>query len=194
MVSVASLQIHCRAVLVLGGARSGKSRYAQALAESASRERLFLATAQPGDKEMAERIARHRADRGAGWRTREEPLELRAALCAEVREDRAVVVDCVTLWLSNLMFAGRDLSHEISALAKEIAGANGPVVLVSNEVGLGIVPETELGREFRDFQGRANQELAAACDAVVFLAAGIPTLLKPATNPDLRLRQLGGKG
>ncbi len=188
MVSPASLSIDCRAVLVLGGARSGKSRYAQVLAESASRERLFLATAEPGDREMAERITRHRADRGAGWRTREEPLELVAALRAETRKDRAVLVDCVTLWLSNLMLAGRDLDREISALTKEIVALNGPLILVSNEVGLGIVPETRLGREFRDWQGRANQELAKVCDAVVFVAAGLPTLLKPASRPKLQPR------
>jgi adenosylcobinamide kinase / adenosylcobinamide-phosphate guanylyltransferase len=187
MASVPGLPIDCRAVLVLGGARSGKSRYAQALAESAGRQRLFLATAQPGDKEMLQRIARHRRDRGSDWQTREEPLELAAALRAEARKDRAVVVDCVTLWLSNLMFAGRDLSLEISTLTKAIGGLDGPVILVSNEVGLGIVPETQLGREFRDWQGRANQELAKSCDAVVFLAAGLPTLLKPAPDPNLRL-------
>jgi adenosylcobinamide kinase/adenosylcobinamide-phosphate guanylyltransferase len=187
MVSQARLPIDCRSVLVLGGARSGKSRYAQTLAESASRERLFLATAQAGDPEMAERIARHRAGRGAGWQTREEPLELAAALRAETRKDRVVLVDCVTLWLSNLMLAGRDLDREISALTKEIRTLNGPVILVSNEVGLAIVPETQLGRQFRDWQGRANQELGAVCDAVVFVAAGLPTLLKPATRPKLQL-------
>jgi len=182
-----SFPIACRSVLVLGGARSGKSAYAQSLAESARREKLFLATAEPGDPEMAERIARHRADRGAGWRAQEEPLELTAALRAEARKDRVVLVDCVTLWLSNLMFAERDLDQEISALAKEIGTLNGPVILVSNEVGLGIVPETRLGREFRDWQGRANQQLAGICDAVVFVAAGLPTLIKPASRPELRL-------
>jgi adenosylcobinamide kinase/adenosylcobinamide-phosphate guanylyltransferase len=187
MSSPLSLPIDCRTVLVLGGARSGKSRFAQALAESTSSQRLFIATAQAGDGEMAARIARHRADRGSGWETHEEPLELAAALRAEAREDRALLVDCVTLWLSNLMSAGRDLDREISVLAKEIARLSGPAILVSNEVGLGIVPESKLGREFRDWQGRANQELAKACEAVVFLAAGLPTLLKPAPGLSLRL-------
>jgi adenosylcobinamide kinase/adenosylcobinamide-phosphate guanylyltransferase len=182
------LPFDCRTVLVLGGARSGKSRYAQALAESASPRRLFIATAQAGDAEMAARIVRHQADRGAGWETREEPLELVAALQAEARRDRAVLVDCVTLWLSNLMFAGRDLSNEISVLAKEIGAFNSPVILVSNEVGLGIVPESRLGREFRDWQGRANKELAKACDAVAFLAAGLPILLKPTPSLNLQPR------
>src|SRR5271168_4573084 len=104
--------IECRAVLVLGGARSGKSRYAQALAEESRPERLFLATAEAGDDEMARRIARHRADRGEGWATREEPLELAAALRAAARAERIVLVDCLTLWLSNLMLAGRDPARE----------------------------------------------------------------------------------
>ena len=188
MPSPESLAVVCRTVLVLGGARSGKSRYAQALAEAARPRRLFIATAEAGDAEMAARIARHQGDRGADWQTREEPLELAAALRAEARQDRAMLVDCVTLWLSNLMFAGRDLSAEISILAKEIGVIKGPLILVSNEVGLGIVPESPLGREFRDWQGRTNQELAKVCDVVAFLAAGLPVLLKPAQSPDLRLR------
>src|SRR5271167_2822855 len=112
--------IECRAVLVLGGARSGKSRYAQALAEESRPRRLFLATAEPGDEEMAARIARHRADRGEGWSTREEPLELTSALRAEARADRIVLVDCLTLWLSNLLFVRRALAQEIADLALEI--------------------------------------------------------------------------
>ena len=182
-----SLPVDCRTVLVLGGARSGKSRYAQALAESARGQRLFLATAEAGDMEMAARISRHRADRGAGWRTLEAPLELALALQVEAGQDRALLVDCVTLWLSNLMIAGRDLAREISALTKELSENKGPIILVSNEVGLGIVPQTPLGREFRDWQGRANRELAEVCDAVVLLVAGLPVLLKPAPRPNLRL-------
>jgi adenosylcobinamide kinase/adenosylcobinamide-phosphate guanylyltransferase len=176
-----------RAVLVLGGARSGKSRYAQSLAEDARAQRLYLATAEAGDAEMADRIARHRADRGAGWTTREEPLELRAAVRAEAREGRIMLVDCLTLWLSNLLFAERDLSREIADLADEIGRLEGPAIFVSNEVGLGIAPATPLGREFRDWQGRANQAVAEACGAVVFVAAGLPTLLKPSPRPNLRL-------
>jgi len=185
---LAAPPIDCRAVLVLGGARSGKSRYAQGLAEASAPERLFLATAEPGDDEMAARIARHRADRGEGWATREEPLELPAALRAEARPGRIVLIDCITLWLGNLMAARRDLAREIADLVGEIARLEGPVVFVSNEVGSGIVPATPLGREFRDWQGRANQEIAAACDAVVFMAAGLPMLLRPAPRPNLQLR------
>jgi adenosylcobinamide kinase/adenosylcobinamide-phosphate guanylyltransferase len=136
---------------------------------------------------MARRIARHRADRGEGWATREEPLELAAALRAEARAERIVLVDCLTLWLSNLMLAGRDPDREIADLTTEIGRLQGPVVFVSNEVGSGVAPATPLGREFRDWQGRANQEAAAACGAVVLVAAGLPTLLKPTPRPALRL-------
>ena len=149
--------IEARSVFVLGGARSGKSAYAQGLAERAAPERVYLATAQAGDAEMAARIARHRADRGGGWTTVEEPLALAEALAAAARPGRAVLVDCLTLWLSNLMLAGRDIGAEIAQLAGSIAALEGPAVLVSNEVGLGLVPETKLGREFRDWQGRANR-------------------------------------
>ena len=133
---------HVRSLLVLGGARSGKSAYAQSLAETCASERLYLATAAAGDEEMAARIARHRAGRGQGWTTLEEPLEVASALAAEARPGRVVVVDCLTLWLSNLMLAGREPGAAIAALARAIGDLAGPVILVSNEVGMGIVPST----------------------------------------------------
>ena len=176
-----------RSLLVLGGARSGKSAYAQRLAEMFGADRLYLATAEAGDEEMAARIARHRADRGQGWATREEPLEVVPALCAEARPGRVVVVDCLTLWLSNVMLAGRDPGQAVAGLVWAIGALAGPAILVSNEVGLGIVPEHRLGREFRDWQGRANREIAAACDAAVFIAAGLPLQLKPAPALAVRL-------
>jgi adenosylcobinamide kinase / adenosylcobinamide-phosphate guanylyltransferase len=178
---------HVRSLLVLGGARSGKSAYAQSLAETCATERLYLATAEAGDEEMAARIARHRADRGQGWTTLEEPLEVAGALAAEARPGRVVVVDCLTLWLSNLMLAGREPGAAIAGLARAIGDLAGPVILVSNEVGLGIVPEHRLGREFRDWQGWANREIAEACDAAVFIAAGLPVQLKPAPALNLTL-------
>jgi adenosylcobinamide kinase/adenosylcobinamide-phosphate guanylyltransferase len=137
---------------------------------------------------MADRIARHRSDRGDGWSTREEPLELTTALRAEARADRIVLVDCLTLWLGNLIFAGRDVARETADLAREIGRLEGPVVFVSNDVGSGVAPATPLGREFRDWQGRANQEIASACGAVVLMAAGLPIPLKPAPRPKIRLR------
>ena len=176
-----------RSALILGGARSGKSAYAQVLAEACSPERLYLATGAPGDEEMAARIARHQADRGAGWKTLEEPLEVASALLTHAQANRVVVVDCLTLWLSNLMLAGRDPGVAVTALAEAIGALPGPVVLVSNEVGMGLVPDHKLGREFRDWQGRVNREIGAACDAVIFVVAGLPLQLKPAATPSVRL-------
>ena len=176
-----------RSALILGGARSGKSAYAQSLAEGYSPERLYLATATPGDDEMAARIARHHADRGHGWTALEEPLEVAAALLKHARAGRVVVVDCLTLWLTNLMLAGRDPGPAVTTLAEAIRALAGPAILVSNEVGMGIVPDHKLGREFRDWQGRANREIGAACDAVIFIAAGLPLQLKPPTTPSVQL-------
>lgn len=180
------MTIH-RRVLVLGGARSGKSRTAQAIAEAASADRTFVATAQAFDEEMRERISRHRAERDGSWRTQEAPLELPDAIRAHAGPGKVVLVDCLTLWLSNLLLAERDADGEAERLVRAVGEAAGPLVLVSNEVGQGIVPATPLGRVFRDGQGRLNQRLAEACDAVVFVAAGCPVLLKPAPPLDLTL-------
>ena len=165
--------------LVLGGARSGKSSEAERLVLESGLAPAYIATATAGDGEMAERIALHRARRGPAWTTREEPLDLLGALEAEAGPGQAVLVDCLTLWLSNLLFAERDLAAETAALAAALPTLAGPVVLVSNEVGLGLVPETPLGRRFRDAQGRLNQAVAAAVPRVLFVAAGLPLILKP---------------
>jgi adenosylcobinamide kinase/adenosylcobinamide-phosphate guanylyltransferase len=167
-----------RRAFVLGGARSGKSALAERLARDTGLPRVYVATAQAFDAEMAERIARHREDRGPGWTTVEAPLALPEALDAADRPDGVVLVDCLTLWLSNLMLDGRDAEGEGARLVARLGAARGRVVLVSNEVGLGIVPDTPLGRRFRDAQGRLNQRVAAACDAVAFVAAGLPLWLK----------------
>jgi adenosylcobinamide kinase/adenosylcobinamide-phosphate guanylyltransferase len=166
--------------LVLGGARSGKSRYAEALVTGAARSATYLATAEPGDAEMAARIAEHRARRGDLWRTVEAPLELAPAIAAHAHPSRPILVDCLTLWLSNLFGAGRLVEHEAEALCATLREAAGPVVLVANEVGLGLVPETPLGRVFRDAAGRLHQQVAARADRVVFVAAGLPLVLKGA--------------
>jgi adenosylcobinamide kinase/adenosylcobinamide-phosphate guanylyltransferase len=172
-----------RLTLVLGGARSGKSRYAESLVEVAARCGTYCATAEPGDAEMAARIAAHRARRGPFWRTVEAPLRLAEAISAKARPDRPVLVDCLTLWLSNLMLAGARLDEEIATLRVALRDAAGPVVLVANEVGLGLVPETPLGRHFRDAAGWLNQDIAALAERVVFVAAGLPLVLKDAVMP-----------
>jgi adenosylcobinamide kinase / adenosylcobinamide-phosphate guanylyltransferase len=167
-----------RLTLVLGGARSGKSRYAERLVEATSSRGTYCATAEAGDDEMAARIAAHRARRGPLWHTVEVPLLLAEAVGAEVGPDRPVLVDCLTLWLSNLMLAEARLEEEFAALRKALRDAAGPVVLVANEVGLGLVSETPLGRHFRDAAGWLNQDIAALADRVVFVAAGLPLVLK----------------
>ncbi|WP_150285871.1 bifunctional adenosylcobinamide kinase/adenosylcobinamide-phosphate guanylyltransferase [Rhabdaerophilum calidifontis] len=165
--------------LVLGGARSGKSRHAEALARETGRERLYIATAEPFDDEMRARIARHRADRTRdGWTTLEIPRALPEALVRESRPERVLLVDCLTLWLSNVLLAGADPEQEGAMLVAALAAARGAVILVSNEVGLGLVPETPLGRRFRDAQGRLNQQVAAIAARVHFVAAGLPLVLK----------------
>jgi adenosylcobinamide kinase/adenosylcobinamide-phosphate guanylyltransferase len=169
--------------LVLGGARSGKSRYAEGLIEAAAMHGTYCATAEPGDAEMAARIAAHRARRhqiagGDFWRTVEAPLDLPPTIARESTGDRPLLVDCLTLWLSNLLLADGCVETATGSLYAALREAAGPVVLVANEVGLGLVPETALGRRFRDAAGRLNQEVAALADRVVFVAAGLPLVLK----------------
>ena len=164
--------------LVLGGARSGKSRFAEALVEGAAGCGTYCATAEARDDEMAARIAAHRARRGAFWRTFEVPLAVADAIAAEADPERPMLVDCLTLWLSNLMMAEAPIGEAFATLCMALRDAAGPVVLVADEVGLGLVPETPLGRRFRDEAGRLNQELAALADRVVFVAAGLPLVLK----------------
>lgn len=165
-------------LFVLGGARSGKSRHAQSRAEEAAPERIFIATAQAFDDEMAERIARHQADRNAGWQTVEEPLDLAGAIKSWARNDRVLLIDCLTLWTSNLLLAERDVARETAELIVALSKAEGFIVLVANEVGLGIVPDNALARQFRDAAGLVNQAVAACADEVVFMAAGLPLRLK----------------
>ena len=164
--------------LVLGGARSGKSRHAEALVEAACAAPCYIATAEPLDEEMRARIAAHRARRGRHWALREAPLALAAALDEEANPVRAVLVDCLTLWLSNLMLAEADIDAEMALLEQTLAAANAPVVLVANEVGSGIVPDNPLGRRFRDLQGILNQRMAARADRVVLVVAGLPLAIK----------------
>jgi adenosylcobinamide kinase/adenosylcobinamide-phosphate guanylyltransferase len=167
-----------RSWLILGGARSGKTARALAIGEGFA-SHIYIATAEALDDEMATRIARHRQERGAAWLTIEAPLELPTAILA-IRAAHAVcVVDCLTLWLSNLIGAGRDIAAATAELCRAVPCAAPALVLVSNEVGLGLVPETPLGRTFRDHQGRLNQAVAAVAEQVEFVAAGLPLRLKP---------------
>jgi len=162
---------------VLGGARSGKSTYAEKLTAGFPAPWRYVATAQAFDEEMRERIAQHRARRGEGWLTVEAPLDLAAAL-AEAPKRQPVLVDCLTLWLSNRMLAGHDVEAESDRLAAVLATPRGPWFVVSNEVGLGLVPDNALGRRFRDAQGRLNRQVAEAADRVVLMVAGLPMQVK----------------
>ncbi|MEW5685211.1 MAG: bifunctional adenosylcobinamide kinase/adenosylcobinamide-phosphate guanylyltransferase [Pseudomonadota bacterium] len=171
-----------RLTLVLGGARSGKTAYALREAEAAASAPgaipVFIATAQAWDDEMAARIARHRDERGDRWRTVDAPLELTQALRA-LGPGEVAVVDCLTLWLTNVMLAERDLAEARAELVAAVGQATARLFLVSNEVGLGIVPDNALARRFRDEAGWLHQALAAVADEVILTAAGLPLRLKP---------------
>jgi len=167
--------------LVLGGARSGKSRFAEGLIAAAPGPWVYLATGEAGDTEMAVRIRHHRERRGEGWITIEETLKLPDALRRAAGEGRAILVDCLTLWVSNLMAAGRDVTAETQGLVAALPQISSPIVFVANEVGLGIVPDNALARAFRDEAGRVNQAIAAAANRVYFIAAGLPLVMKDET-------------
>jgi adenosylcobinamide kinase/adenosylcobinamide-phosphate guanylyltransferase len=166
--------------LILGGARSGKSGFAERLAAQSGRTVTYLATAEAGDREMAARVAEHRLRRPPSWGLVEEPVGLAAALHAHAAEDRCLLVDCLTLWLSNLLCSDDPdaLAREREALLAVLPALPGEIILVSNEVGLGVVPMGELSRRFVDEAGWLHQAIAAQCDRVVFTAAGLPLVLK----------------
>jgi adenosylcobinamide kinase / adenosylcobinamide-phosphate guanylyltransferase len=163
--------------LVLGGARSGKSRYAESLIKALPRPWFYVATAEAKDEEMTARIAEHMARRGAGWQTIEAPHDLAGAL-GKVPARTPVLIDCLTLWLSERMLAEADMDREIDALEAALTRRTGAIVAVSNEVGLSIVPDNALARRFRDLQGILNQRLAAQAARVVMMVAGIPIAVK----------------
>lgn len=167
-----------KSMLITGGARSGKSELAERMALAASGRAVYIATAEAGDGEMAERIARHRARRGAQWTDVAAPLDLVGAL-AQSDGDQPRLVDCLTLWLSNMMLSGADWTVAGRALADAIPDQKAPVIFVTNEVGSGIVPENKLAREFRDAAGWLNQEIASVCDEVWISVSGIPLKVKP---------------
>ena len=163
---------------ILGGARSGKSRFAENLVTTSGLERHYVATGRAWDDEMQARIDQHRADRGPAWTTHEEPLDLTERLAAIDGEGRAILVDCLTLWLTNLMMEGCDIAARSAALAAFLPRAKARLVIVSNEVGLGIVPDNPLARTFRDLAGSTHQRIAEICDDVYFVIAGLPLTLK----------------
>lgn len=171
-----------KSILITGGARSGKSALAERLALGPTGRAVYIATAQAGDAEMAARIAAHRARRGAAWRNLHAPRDLVAALGESDGGDPRLV-DCLTLWLSNLMLGGADWQAEGVVLARALGRQSAPVILVTNEVGAGIVPENRLAREFRDAAGWLNQTVAAAADAVWLCVAGLPIRVKPNDHP-----------
>jgi adenosylcobinamide kinase/adenosylcobinamide-phosphate guanylyltransferase len=170
------------AMLVLGGCRSGKSRFAEEWATSRYPRRTFIATlTRTDDDELAQRIAQHRRSRSAEWRTVEEPLDLVGALRAQQGTTDLVLIDCLTLWLTNLLLhdlSDGEIEGAVQELGRAVRAVAVPVVMVANEVGLGLVPESPLGRRFRDLAGWTNQQMAAACSHVVLVTAGIPLALK----------------
>jgi len=174
------MPLHPEFTLVLGGARSGKSRYAESLVAATAPPWIYVATAQALDTEMAERIAHHQARRGTGWHTVEAPHRLADAI--DAAPAGALLVDCMTLWLTNRMLVRADIEPDIEAetggVEAALARRGGLAVLVSNEVGSGIVPENALARRFADLQGRLNQRLAARADRVVLVVAGLPLIVK----------------
>lgn len=164
--------------LVLGGARSGKSEYAEGLLSALQPPWIYVATGQPLDSEMSERVRLHQSRRGQNWITIEEPLGLAASLARADIAERPMLIDCLTLWASNLMHAGLDVDASCQAVASALQKRPGPTVLVSNEVGLGIVPDNALARRFRDEAGRINQRIAAVADKVILVVAGLPLTVK----------------
>ncbi|SLN23034.1 Bifunctional adenosylcobalamin biosynthesis protein CobP [Roseovarius litorisediminis] len=163
--------------LVLGGAASGKSAFAESLVKGTGRGLVYLATAQIHDNEMRAKVYHHKETRGAGWRTVEEPLDVGRTLAA-ISGDQAVLLDCATMWLSNHMLAENDLAEAEAGLMAGIALSAAPIVIVSNEVGLSVVPDNKLARDFREAQGRLNQKLAQKAGLVVNVIAGLPQVLK----------------
>ena len=170
-------QVQPPLTLILGGARSGKSSYAEGLITALPAPWAYVATAEAFDEEMRQRIDHHQARRGSGWVQYETPLDIAATLAGDAG-DQPCLVDCLTLWLSNLMHAERDIARETDNLVGALSKRSAPCIMVSNEVGLGIVPDNALARRFRDEAGRLNQRIAAVADCVVFVAAGLPMTLK----------------
>lgn len=177
--------MQAKSILILGGARSGKSEYAETICEQSSDKLLYIATSPifKSDAEMQQRIALHKQRRGDKWTLVEEQTQLARIIQTHDQPDQIILVDCLTLWLSNLMFHEHDLTEAKEALAKTLANLQGRIIFISNEVGQGIVPENKLSRHFRDEQGRLNQFMAQQADQVIEVKYGLPQQLKPAPIP-----------
>jgi adenosylcobinamide kinase/adenosylcobinamide-phosphate guanylyltransferase len=175
-------------IFVSGGCRSGKSRHALELADGMSKnKKIFIATCQPHDEEMRQRVARHQQDRGKDWITLEVPVDLPEAITQNGSRGDVILVDCLTLWISNLLtktpkISEDDLIGSVENLTRNLQTANCPVILVSNEVGTGIVPEHQLARQFRDVMGLTNQRVAACADRVIWMVAGIAVNIKGSSD------------
>jgi len=174
--------------LVLGGCRSGKSNFAKQTADNLARDKkIYLATCVPTDREMKNRVKRHQDDRGADWETIEEPIRIHETIDRACAQAKVILVDCLTLWISNLLFQGKDeagIMAAVDLLEEALNRSTCPVILVSNEVGYGIVPENSLARQFRDIAGLVNQRVARVVDEVVVSMAGIPVQIKPGSGSD----------
>lgn len=174
--------------LILGGARSGKSAYAEHLAQQCPKDinskQIYIATAEIHDPDMFSRIKAHQERRGQDWKTIEQPLEIADSINSLANKNTIILVDCLTIWLSNLMQETRDIIKETEHLIATIEKTDGQIIFVSNEVGLSIVPENKLARDFRDEQGILNQKLAKAADHVVLVTAGLPLILKQSPNKE----------
>ena len=179
-------------IFILGGCRSGKSRHALELAgKFTENQRIFIATCVPSDEEMKQRVARHQKDRGKSWKTLEVPIHLPEAISENSSKGNVILVDCITLWINNLLMEMQistvdEIIEPINRLTHSLKAAQCPVILVSNEVGTGIVPENQLARLFRDITGTANQKLAACTDKVVWMVAGIPVPVKSKSKTSSR--------
>ena len=169
-------------IFVIGGCRSGKSSHAMRLSETiASEERVYVATCVPYDDEMKDRVVKHQEERDGTWRTVEAPMDLPGTIRKESCRSNVMLIDCLTLWVTNMLmndYEDSKIEREVTALISEIKKAECPVILVSNEVGAGIVPENKLARKFRDIAGFTNQKIAASADSVVWMVAGIPVDIK----------------
>lgn len=180
---------NCRSTLIFGGARSGKSEFAEELCEKSDLELLYVATSAPqmNDEEMSDRINLHQERRGPRWKLIEEPVYLATCLRQHAREGQVILVDCLTLWLSNLMFENKYVEEHSVQLAQTIQDCPGTLIFISNEVGQGVVPEHALSRKFRDYQGLMNQYMAKQCDRVIEVRVGLPLILKPSPYPAITL-------